>query len=96
VFNKFVWGFVKGWKQIPEVTFFLLHFNKNIKEIQSDCLLFIYHGLHKTKYIIQLFLFIRQTISNTFKVKVGVLQICLEICKSWKQIPEVTFFFFFI
>jgi len=32
--------------------------------------------------------------TNNIKVEMSVLQICLEICKSWKQIPKVTFFFF--
>jgi len=35
---QIVLGIYESWKQIPEVTFFLDHFYKNIKEIQSDCL----------------------------------------------------------
>ena len=29
--------------------------------------------------------------TNNIKVKVSVLEICLENCKRWKQIPKVTF-----
>jgi len=49
-------GNYKSWKQIPKVKFSLFHFNKNRKEIQSDCLLLIYYRQYKTKALSKCFL----------------------------------------
>jgi len=70
LFFKFVWGFIKVGNKSQKQHFFFFIFIKNIREIHPIRSLFIYSGLYKTKYIIQLFCVYK---TNNIKVKMSVL-----------------------
>jgi len=66
-------GVCKSWKQIAKVTFSLFHSYKNIKQIQSDRLLFISNGLYRQMYRLNVLIIKKQTMKDTQEVKVSVL-----------------------
>jgi len=59
-----LFGDLKKLETNPRSDIFLLHLFKNIKEIQSDCFVLVWHVVYKTNVSSRCFVFTRQTISK--------------------------------